>query len=362
VKLAAFAWNHEGLGHVSRVCAIASAVRAASASTVETHVYVEEWQHLLMEYRLPQIPLPRYRGQLLDDEWWDAGEGTLEPAVGQAAAETVITSTLAEGTVVLHDVVVHRVLHDVALARGLRQVLVARARKDRPDVAKWVASCAPGISDVVIPSDAFSEAQKHGVRVLRVPPIRRQLIETRSIWDGGAKGGVRVAILTGGGGHPDAEDFLNAAAAAVEQFAGSLTLGTVDVQMILGPLFRGCLDLSASSARIRIRPYVDARYSPYTDTDMVICQAGYNTVAEIVAANVRAVIVPGKRALDDQVARARRLQRSHIAVVERATAGEIARAVIQVLAQPVETDGELMSDGAERVADLLLESAHGRGR
>lgn len=352
VAVAAFAWNHEGLGHVSRVCATVDAFRSRTQG--DCQIYVEEWQRLLTEYGLTQTPLPRYAGQLLGDAWWDAGERTVEPQIGHATAKLVIEHTLPKGAVILHDVVVYRALYEVAEDRNLPQVLIARPRKDRPDIAGWVRENAPAIKTIVVPGRQLRDSEDRGVRVVEVPPILRGLLAQERMWtrDSGA---MKIAVLTGGGGHPDAEPFLNAALSAIDRFAKDGDM--LEVEVVLGPLFRGRIEIpQRSQARISVRPYLDPYHSPYAGSDVVICQAGYNTLTELRAAAVRGIVVPGPRTLDDQFARARETPVDHIAVADDVSTEAIAAALRRIITstpRPVEQ----RTDGARCAADVLLDVA-----
>ena len=111
-----------------------------------------------------------------------------------------------------------------------------------------------------------------------------------------------LCSTAGGGGFESSERLFRAALLAEERLRES---GFDHHHLVVaGPNFGGFLpDGSGRTVRRFLPALVDALAA----ADAVVCEGGYNTVAEILAAQVPALVVPAPRGLDDQCVRARGL-------------------------------------------------------
>ncbi len=99
------------------------------------------------------------------------------------------------------------------------------------------------------------------------------------------------------------------------------------------------------------------------DAALSVSQAGYNTVVDVVASGVRAVVVPYEGSGDEQPLRARVFsERGHFKAVPEAdlSPGRLAEAMQEALAAPpVPAPLRLNLDGASRSAEILTEMVDG---
>jgi predicted glycosyltransferase len=204
---------------------------------------------------------------------------------------TQIVETCAEpDDLILHDVVVYRPLYEWARKEGRRQAYISRARKDHDDPVRWLREIAPAITKVFPLGTA------------EVPDVIRQPLGSKSIWND-AGDVTRVAISAAGGGHADAETFLEAALAGVTSFARNAGRD-VSIFVVLGPNFTGRVTLPPRiPGSVSVTHYLDPWHSLYQGTDLLVCQGGYNTVQELLHYGTAAVTVAGSRPYDDQSAR-----------------------------------------------------------
>jgi predicted glycosyltransferase len=111
----------------------------------------------------------------------------------------------------------------------------------------------------------------------------------------------RVVITGGGGGYPGTVDFYNLAIqAAVHARAAHPSM---EILLVAGPLFTDWWHLSLADG-IRVIPFDPGLSQTFASADVVLCQAGYNTVAELIALGVPSIAVPAPRDHDDQFERA----------------------------------------------------------
>src|SRR6266540_1706270 len=125
-RVVSFAWNHQGLGHASRLVAVHSVLRDKGWASL---FLVEHPQALIGAYDFPQVTMPKHQESLVGDTWWSARDD----ASGQSRelADTIVAACTAPDDVILHDVVIYRPLYDWAVRNGRSQLLIHRARKDR---------------------------------------------------------------------------------------------------------------------------------------------------------------------------------------------------------------------------------------
>lgn len=71
-------------------------------------------------------------------------------------------------------------------------------------------------------------------------------------------------------------------------------------------------------------------------SDLVICQAGYNTLAEVEKAQVPAIVIPVEKELDDQFLRAREAAKlnQHLHIFEGSDRQYLADLIVDVMRIP----------------------------
>jgi predicted glycosyltransferase len=182
-----------------------------------------------------------------------------------------------------------------------------------------------------------------------------------------------VLATVGGGG--DGRPLLEAFLGALRRFPDWPAL--IATGEFMAPADRAAIrELAADETRIVIRDHIADLPSVMAAADLVVAMGGYNTSAEILAVGARAVIVPrswrpgehdsrGKTGIDaEQLVRAKGLAR--LGAIRMLDPGELspvslAEAMEQALAAPrPKQPPRLKLDGADAVADRLIELAHAK--
>jgi predicted glycosyltransferase len=189
----------------------------------------------------------------------------------------------------------------------------------------------------------------------------------------GLENGFVLATVGGGGdGRPLLEAFVKAFDTLAERQA------LVATGEFMSPDDRAAIrQLAAGNPRIVIRDHITNLPSVMAAADLVVSMGGYNTSAEIMAVQARAVIVPrswrsgehsskGKTGVDaEQLVRAEGLARlGAVRMVDprELSPERLATAMREALAAPrPDASDRLNLDGAGAVADRLLELADGGG-
>jgi UDP-N-acetylglucosamine:LPS N-acetylglucosamine transferase len=141
--------------------------------------------------------------------------------------------------------------------------------------------------------------------------------------------GPKVVITGGGGGYPGVVNFYNLALAACANCRK--TNPDLSTILVAGPLFKDWSKLRLEGATL-FPSHLDMP-GLYERAALVICQAGYNTVAEVLRSSKPAICVPAKRAFDDQSERAHLAasrQRAFI-VVEKPTVANLSASIVSCL-------------------------------
>ncbi|MFI9271334.1 glycosyltransferase [Kitasatospora sp. NPDC052896] len=321
-RVVSFAWGR-GLGHVSRLIAIHTELRALGWDSL---FLTEREQRLTTDHGFAQVVVPTDAdspvGELLP------GTG---PAVDHRLAQALVAQVLTAEDVVLHDDTVQRELYQRAARLGCPQFLVHRFRRNRLDPAAWVARHAPAIERVYLLGEPGREEIAHGVRLSGIPHVVRRPLDTRSPWRTGT-GEPRIAVVAGSGGHRDAAGFLDAGLRAVRLYGRRHDPRPVDLLVLTGPNFRGAVTVPPGLAGpVRVLPYLGPGYDLYRHATAAITHAGYSTVQELARSGVPAVVVPGVRDLDDQRVHLRAAGGRLNAMVVAAEPGVMAQALFLVL-------------------------------
>lgn len=343
-----FCWNHEGLGHASRLTAVHHALGAKGWKST---FLVEHPQPLLSDVGLQQVVIPSYGGCLRGDDWWGGGgEARMCSAVVRAAFES-------RPDLVIHDVVVHDAVYRAAVDLGVRQVYVARPRNDVSDIAKWILEFAPAIDTIFVIGQPEMRDIRGGVIVRGVDDIIRRPVGPRPVlW--GDEPSPRFVLSTGGGGHAGTGKILSTCLSALAEVTADLPLSSVLV--IPGPYFTESLIVPSFSAEIVITPYVHADTDLYAKTDIFVGLGGYNTVQEVSAAGVPAVLVAADRAVDDQMNRLHvhfdGAPQVEIVALDKERIGDAIRRALRADAAIPSIEKHL---GADQIANYLDAQFHG---
>ncbi|MCH1884303.1 glycosyltransferase [Agrococcus sp. ARC_14] len=222
-----------------------------------------------------------------------------------ARAFAALADDLKPDVIFFDGTVVYRGVHETARQRSIPFIWIVRGGW-KAGIATEQTKSPERIADgVLLPADfAIGEEQApvstDRVAVLRTPP----LVYAPSVLDGRAAREAlglaererHVLVQLGAGNIDDIGDKLLAVVAAIERLGGNWRAVVVD-----SPITGQLAELPEHVSRIAAYPL--SRY--YRAFEFVVVAAGYNTVQEVIALRVPAVLVPNHETLtDDQGGRA----------------------------------------------------------
>ncbi|HET7475902.1 MAG TPA: glycosyltransferase [Dermatophilaceae bacterium] len=145
--------------------------------------------------------------------------------------------------------------------------------------------------------------------------------------------GVPLLVSTAGGGGfaETAVPFFDAVAAVDAELASRLGPAGFQHVVVLGPHYAGPAPDLPHARVVDVEPdLVDL----FALADLVLSEAGYNSVSELRLLGVPAVFVPGRRTYDDQEERVLGLQRAGLARVVDPATDDVAVEVADILTDP----------------------------
>jgi predicted glycosyltransferase len=341
--------NHVGLGHVSRLSAIALALRRMDAS-LRTPFVVEGAAHALLDaLGLPYVPLPSSHTMFETGDWdrWDS-DARQHLCLGISRA---IISDLAP-QIVVFDSIPNQAFLSAVLEARVPIVLCLRQVNDIDRYLRRLAGFLPSVRLILVPHDegTFRLPAALDDKSLFVGEIVRPAsTAVASRPDPGCPG---VVIHGGGGGHPGTVDFFNAAIQALVLLRR--TRADLNARLITGPLFSDWLRLKVAPD-LAVVPFDPELTATLAAADLVICQAGYNTIAELKRIATRVLVVPMERRWDDQFSRADQAAAAsgRFRVFRGLNPHEMARAAGEFLQMPVPELKVSVAEGARRAAESI---------
>lgn len=345
--------NGIGLGHVSRLVAIAFALRELSPST-DLLFAVEGNSHGLLEAaKLPRVTFPA--APHIFSEPSDSWPRPRVERLIRSMAESI--TEVAGPNLIVFDCFPNRALVEVARRKGIPFAMCVRASKDMDHYFEGLKAVLreadviiiphhPG--EISVPADLAGKTHFVGsiVRPVAETPGRAGPSEQRRL----------VLISGGGGGYPGTVDFYNFALEATAKCREAEP--ELSALLVTGPLFHEWGRLKPVSG-VRIIPFDPYITNSFRRSSLVVCQAGYNTVAEIVSAGVPAICVPAERKFDDQHERARATSAAHqqFHLWEGQDSESLSSLMLRLLRAP-RTDGHAGADskGSTLAAEILIES------
>jgi uncharacterized radical SAM superfamily Fe-S cluster-containing enzyme len=328
-----------GLGHLSRQIALAREIRSLWPTT-DVLLAGQTSYGSIIAPDLPFVPFPSshelqsvawtgpqanrsplhdlvaFTG-IADDQWnsdREGAPGSLVPAI--VSMLDMLFATYRPGAVV-HDTLVWSALFDAAARAGAKQAIVLRKRRDLLSFANHPKSPVAHSDLLILPYErhevdeilqALPANRPPTIcigRVVRAPShsprqVRRRLKLSRSA--------PLIVVTSGGGGFPEVPEFYRSALDALEAAVVHQPRCEHQVVLVLGPRYEGPLP-AAPNLDLRVLSTVAWMPDLIAAASLVICQAGYNTLADVAATGVPTIVEPGERTHDDQAARASEIER-----------------------------------------------------
>jgi len=325
MRVAFHAINGVGLGHLVRALTLADEVRRLEpsaallilTSAVDTsRVEAAGFDFVQFPPRLaePHADPHRARSGLPED----LSNAALLGAFEAFRPDLVVFDTHAPAAVVRG-----------AAALGARTVLVLRELRPKAFREFLSGKAADDFDRIVVPhgpGEVSLSGVPDDVAVEVVGPVVR---EGASRADAGDP--PRLLVLAGGGGQPvDGARYLRAAADA--HILARTAIPSLETVLLPGP-YAPPFDARRIPGLTVLRDVLDV--APLlASAHLVVSQAGYNAIAEIRAAAVPALLVPGARRAEDQSARARRLVRIGAAAVTKPEARALADRIEALFLDP----------------------------
>jgi predicted glycosyltransferase len=346
--------NHIGMGHINRLAVIARALHELDDG-IRTPFVVEDSAHVLLDaMELPYIPLPSGDSMSNGGSWsaWTKDERySLQQQLSRAILQAVVPQ------VVVFDFLPIPAFAEAVVTSGIPMVFCLREMKRIRDYlprvrglldqARLIVIAHPQ-GTVALPEDLAAKCRFVG-EIARVSRARSTRERHRSA--------PRILISGGGGGYPGTVEFYNLALQAITRLRARHP--ALKAQLITGPLFRDWRLLEPSDG-ISVVPFEPDVTSLFADADLVISQAGYNTVAELAQLQTKTVLMPAERDWDDQFARGERIMRmqQNFRVFRGNTPAELAALAAEFLCERVRETLVTTPPGGIAAARLIYEIAN----
>ncbi len=343
--------NHIGLGHINRLSVIALALHELD-DNVRTPFVVEEAAHVLLDaLGLPYVPLPSSHA-MTDSAAWGAWTESERSALQIEISRSVLRNIAPQ--VVVFDFLPNPAFADAVVKSEIPIVLCLREMRDLARYLAHARALLDHVSLIVIPhpEGTIHLPDQLAVKSRFVGQIARQA--TRVAITEHDPATPRIVISGGGGGYPGTVEFYNFAMKVIANLRGRYP--ALRAQLIAGPLFRDWLRLQPVDG-ITLIPFEPDSNARFAEADLVISQAGYNTVAELEQLGTKTLLVPAERQWDDQCARADRIAREqrHFRVFRGKTPAELANLATELLCERIPKTIVGKADGGIKAAQLIYE-------
>jgi UDP:flavonoid glycosyltransferase YjiC (YdhE family) len=295
-----YAVNGLGLGHVTRLLAIARKVRRLEPDAEILFVTSSEADGVIYREGFAAIKVPsktiRAVAGISHGTYVRTVQSVVWNAVSSFHPDAIIVDTFPTGS--LQELL-------PILSWSARKVFVYREQREEAARNALFQSSLKLYDVVIIPHDPGEDAPivPDGVRPTFVGPVlirdRSEILsrqEARARLQLGANATAAYATF-GGGGDPDIDRVF----AFVDELARERA--PIDVRYSVGPLERTQRTAQTAKPLSDLYPAMET----FAAFDFAVASAGYNTVHEILHAGIPTIFIPFRRGLDDQELRAERV-------------------------------------------------------
>jgi UDP-N-acetylglucosamine--N-acetylmuramyl-(pentapeptide) pyrophosphoryl-undecaprenol N-acetylglucosamine transferase len=340
--------NRVGLGHLTRLSSIALAIRRTQTG-VRPLFAIEGSGHVLLDVMgLPYLPLPSSYSMYKTEcwaQWTEVDRRTLSKRLCRAIVKSV------NPQLAVFDCFPSLAMVDAAVRQGTPVVLCLREMMDMSKYLAHIDRLLPYLALILIPHDpgTFEPPPSLHGKCRFVGQVVRPFADSRNLRSN-IVDHPRIIITGGGGGFRGTASFYNLAMKAFCELR--FVYPSLDGRLIVGPLFQEWTQLQVAPG-ITVVPFEADMMRAFSEADLVISAAGYNSVAEVEQVGVRGILVPSETNWDDQHARASRSARlhPHIRRFEGTDPEELACLAKTLLTGP--PGDPVTAGGAEKAAALL---------
>ncbi len=336
------------------MAAIALALRDIAPSIRVPFVVTGASHSFLETYQLPYFTMPT-PDALFGSGSWDSWPVSERKSIANSLAQSITQFLAAD--VIVFDCIPDLSFVNAAVRRQIPMVLILRKMKDFRMYFQEVQDLLPLVRLVLVPHESGEFEILEGLKkkTVFVGQIVRPGVRQSGplIHDSRREETRKIVITGGGGGYQGTLDFYNLALGAVSEVRKRMP--SISGLLIAGPLFQDWLALDLAEG-VRILPFDPDTTSTFSAADLVISQAGYNTMAELGSLGTQTICVPAPRGLDDQFERAVRLSQeySHIHVFTEPTVVNLAEKIEAcLLCGRVSRTAPGVSAGAQLAAEQL---------
>ncbi|MFH1398479.1 MAG: glycosyltransferase, partial [Candidatus Woesearchaeota archaeon] len=298
MRVAFYAVNGAGVGHITRTVVIAKEIRKLEPKAEILFITNSEFASYIEEngFAYTKLPLQDYDPSLK--------KKSKEAAVNYETNSRLVASALEsfEPNIVVYDC--YPPYYAVQKAKAMAVMNVLLWRKDTNKVMEeWLENTTKNmdLAMLVHPKEEFEAfvpkqlMQKFELAKLKFMGYVVKEITEAPEYDYGK---FNILVSQGGGGWP-ASKFMAECIKACEQFVAKHAARCF---VVAGPLFKG--ELKTDSPDIKIVKYEPKLTGLMKGCDVVVCQAGYNISNELVLCQTPAIMVPAERDIESQDERA----------------------------------------------------------
>jgi predicted glycosyltransferase len=346
--------NRIGLGHMSRLAAIATTIRETNPA-VRVPFVVDGTGHSLLEaFNLPYVSIPGIRF-LTNSPVWSVWESVEHEALAMSISEAILKHL--KPAIAVFDCFPDDVFFHCAARQQVACILILRRMRDFDQYMFRIRSMLPSLSAILIAHEEGSlrlplDIERKAIYVGEV--VRPDILSEER--GNTCKNNSKLIVVTGGGGGTRNSLVLYKLALAAISLARTRDQ-EIHGLLITGPLFCHWKELNPESG-IKIIPFDPEITKTFAQAALVISQAGYNSLTEIATTRVPAICIPIATGFDDQYHRAAEAHNAHptIELFDGDTSEQLADAILRRLGEsphPLPC-GVAAPEGASRVASYLL--------